>query len=136
MYLLTTIVGLGALWDGFTTYFGIVEIFNIQDNPLQIIFAVVVAVVILGFLLSTHLIWTFETDDVVTIVLKAAWVICLVLNCYTAYIGNKLFVFDNKLPTGAHQFGLIIITLLITISSILLSRMIMAKQLRKRGYLY
>lgn len=136
MNLMTLIVSLGALWDGFTTYFGIVEIFNIRDNPLQIIFAAVVAIVILGFLLSTHLIWTFETDDVVTLVLKAAWVICLVLNCYTAYIGNKLFVFDNNLPTGAHQLGLVIITLLITISSILLSRMIMAKQLRKRGYLY
>ena len=140
MWIIGAIIGLGALWDGFTTFFGIAQIFNIMGgdviNPMQILFAVVVATVILGFLIATHLIWTFEADDLVTMILKGAWVVCLVLDCYTAYIGNKYFVFGNRLETSSHHLGLIIITLLITISSILLSRIVMAKEMRRRGYLY
>jgi hypothetical protein len=45
-------------------------------------------------------------------------------------------VFGNNLETPAHHLGLIIVTLLITISSILLSRIVMAKEMRRRGYLY
>jgi len=136
MWFIAAIVGLGSLWDGFTTFFGIVRIFNIVDNPAQIIFAVVVSVVTLGFLIATHLIWAFETDDVVTLILKGAWVVCLVLDCYTAYIGNKYFVFEDKLENGSHQFGLVIVTLLITVSPILLSRILLAKEFRRSGYLY
>jgi hypothetical protein len=140
MWIIGTIIGLGALWDGFTTFFGIVQIFNIMGgdviNPMQILFAIVVSLVISGFLVATHLIWTFETDDLVTLILKGAWSVCLVLDCYTAYIGNKYFVFANNLETTAHHFGLVIVTLLITISSILLSRIVMAKEMRRRGYLY
>lgn len=140
MWIIGTIIGLGALWDAFTTFFGIAAIFNILGgdvvNPMQILFAIVVAMTISGFLVATHLIWTFETDDVVTLILKSAWVVCLVLDCYTAYIGNKYFVFNNNLETPAHHLGLVIITLLITISSILLSRIVMAKEMRRRGYLY
>jgi hypothetical protein len=140
MWIIGTIIGLGALWDGFTTFFGIVQIFNILGgdvvNPMQVVFAIVVALVISGFLVATHLIWTFETDDVVTLILKGAWLVCLVLDCYTAYIGNKYFVFNNNLETSAHHLGLVIVTLLITISSILLSRIVMMKEMRRRGYLY
>jgi hypothetical protein len=140
MWIIGAIIGLAALWDGFTTFFGIVQIFGILNgdviNPMQIMFAVVVSLVILGFLIATHLIWAYETDDVVSLILKGAWLVCLVLDCYTAYIGNKFFVFGNNLETPAHHLGLIIVTLLITISSILLSRIVMAKEMRRRGYLY
>jgi hypothetical protein len=140
MWVIGAIVGLAALWDGFTTFFGIVQIFNILGgdviNPLQIMFAVVVSLVISGFLVATHLIWAYESDDVVSLILKGAWMVCLVLDCYTAYIGNKYFVFANNLETGAHHLGLVIVTLLITMSSILLSRIVMAKEARRRGYLY
>jgi hypothetical protein len=140
MWFIAAIIGLGALWDAFTTFFGIVQVFNILGgevvNPAQIIFAIVVSLVILGFLISTHVIWSFETDDVVTLILKGAWLVCLVLDTYTAYIGNKFFVFNNNLETASHHLGLIIVTLLITISSLLLSRIVMARELRRRGYLY
>jgi hypothetical protein len=140
MWIIASIIGLGALWDGFTTFFGIVQVFGILSgdyvNPIQVMFAVVVSLVILGFLVATHLIWAYDSDDVVSLILKGAWVVCLVLDCYTAYIGNKFFVFANNLETPAHHLGLIIVTLLITISSILLSRILMSKEMRKRGYLY
>jgi|EndMetStandDraft_4_1072995.scaffolds.fasta_scaffold162354_1 hypothetical protein len=140
MWIIAAIISLGALWDGFTTFYGIVQVFNILGgdhvNPAQIMFAVVVSVVILGFLIATHVIWSFETDDVVTLILKGAWLVCLVLDCYTAYIGNKFFVFNDNLETPAHHLGLVIVTLLITISSLLLSRIVMARELRRRGYLY
>jgi hypothetical protein len=140
MWFIAAIISLGALWDGFTTFFGIVQVFNILGGdsiqPMQVMFAVVVSVVILGFLIATHVIWSFETDDIVTLILKGAWLVCLVLDCYTAYIGNKFFVFNNDLETPAHHLGLIIVTLLITISSILLSRIVMSRELRRRGYLY
>jgi hypothetical protein len=140
MWVLAFVIGLGALWDGFTTFVGIVQIFNINGlhgvDMVQLVFAVVVSIVILGFLISTHIIWTFERDDLISLILKAAWVVCLVLDFYTAYIGNKAYVFGGRLETPAHSFGLLIITLLITISSVLLSRIIMVRTVRGRSYLY
>jgi hypothetical protein len=140
MWIIAVIVGLGALWDGFTAFFGIAQIFGILNdgpiNPLQVIFAAVVSMVILGFLVATHIIWSYEGDDLVSLILKGAWVVCLVLNCYTAYIGNKHFVFGSDGLNGSHQFGLVIITLLITLSAILLSRIMMMREMRRRGYLY
>ncbi len=140
MWILAFVIGLGALWDGFTTFVGIVQIFNISGlhgvDMVQLVFAVVVSIVILGFLISTHIIWTFEQDDLISLILKAAWVVCLVLDFYTAYIGNKAYVFGGRLETPAHSFGLLIITLLITISSVLLSRIIMVRTVRGRSYLY
>src|SRR5665648_857633 len=88
MWLLAFIIGLGAMWDGLTTFVGIVQIFNITGlhgvEVAQLIFAAVVSIVILGFLISTHIIWTFERDDLISLSLKAAWVLCLVLDFYTA----------------------------------------------------
>jgi len=140
MWILAFIIGLGAMWDGFTTFVGIIQIFNITGlhgvEVTQLIFAAVVSIVILGFLISTHIIWTFERDDLISLSLKAAWVLCLVLDFYTAYIGNKAYVFGGKLETPAHSFGLLIITVLITMSSVLLSRIIMVRTVRGRSYLY
>lgn len=140
MWIIGTIIGLGALWDAFTTFFGIAQVFNILGgdviHPAQVIFAVVVSLVIFGFLVATHLIWSHEGDDMVSVMLKTTWVVCLVLDCYTAYIGNRYLVFGNALETSAHHVGLVIVTLLITVSTILLSRIVMAKEVRRRGYLY
>lgn len=120
------IIGLGALWGGFTTLVGIVQIFDVVGLHgvfvSQLVFAGVASIVILGFLISTHSIWTFERDDLISLTLKAAWVLCLVLDFYTVYMGNKAYVFGGRLETPAHFFGLLIITVLTTMSSVLLSR--------------
>ena len=52
MWILAFIIGLGAMWDGFTTFVGIIQIFNITGmhgvELAQLIFAAVVSIVILG----------------------------------------------------------------------------------------
>lgn len=140
MWIVVLIIGLGALWDGFTTFFGIVQLFDIfaaaKVNPFQVIFAVVVSLVVFGFIIATHVIWSFTDDDLVTLLLRIAWFICLGLDIYTSLLGNRHYVFNDRVDTGAHVIGLFVVTFLITAASILLSRLLLSKDSRGKGYLF
>ncbi len=134
------IIGLGALWDGFTTLFGIDEVLMIFSadpvNPIKAAFAVIVSLVVFGFMIATHWIWTFTSEDLITLLLKIAWFLCFAIDLYTSVRGNSYYVFDNKVDTGAEQFALIIVTFLITTSTILMSRLLLAKDSRGNNYLF
>jgi hypothetical protein len=140
MWIVAIIVGLGALWDGFTTLFGIDEVLQIfygdKVNPLKVIFACVVSLVVFGFMIATHLIWTFTQDDFVTLMLKGAWGLCFTIDIYTSWRGNSYYVFDGKVDTGAERLALLIVTFLITASTILMSRLLLAKDGRGKNYLW
>lgn len=139
MRTLFLVVSLGALWDGYTSFYGIVEFYDLfmnYYNVARLVFAVVVALVILGFMIATHLIWnTAEDNTLINLLLKGAWVLCFVLDLYTSFVGNKFYVFDDMIESAADIFGLAIVSFLITMSSILLSQLISGKGMQKR-YLY
>ncbi len=138
--LVALIVALGALWDGFTTFRGVAEIFELATvakiNPFQFVFAIVVTLLVFGFVIATHLVWSFKSDDLVTLLLKLAWFVCLTVDLITSYIGTKYYVFDNSVDTSAKWLALLVVTFLITASSILLSRILLAKDIRGRPFLY
>lgn len=138
MWIVATALALGALWDGLTTFFGLTQVFGIGGNgtAAQLTFAVVVSMVVMGFMIATHLIWSFDGDDVVSQILKWAWGLSLVIDLYTSYEGNKQFVFNNRIEGVTGQLGLLAVTLLITVSTMLLSRLILSKDARGKGFLY
>jgi tryptophan-rich sensory protein len=134
------IVSLGAFWDGFTTFRGVADLFDLvtvsKVNPFQFSFALVVTMVVFGFVIATHLIWSFTSDDLVTLVLKIAWVLCFVVDFYTSLVGTRYYVFNDDIDTPAKAMGLLLVTFLVSASSILLSRLLLAKDIRGRPYLY
>lgn len=139
MRALIVVVSLGALWDGYTSFYGIAEFYDLvmgQSEPMRFVFAGVAAVTIVGFMVATRLIWSgTESDNTISILLKVAWVVCFAIDLYTSFIGTRDFVFDGMAGGPANVFGLLIFSFLVTSSSVLLSQLITGKGIRKR-YLY
>jgi hypothetical protein len=50
--------------------------------------------------------------------------------------GNSYYVFENKIDSGPEMLGLILVTFLITASTILMSRLLFAKDSRGNKYLF
>jgi len=139
MRALIFVVALGALWDGFTSFYGIAEFYDLvvgQSDWRQIVFALIAAITIVGFMVATRLIWSgSEANNTISILLKVAWVVCFVIDLATSFIGTQDFVFKGMAGEPANVLGLLIISFLVTSSSVLLSQLITGRGIRKR-YLY
>ncbi len=139
MRALIFVVALGALWDGFTSFYGIAEFYDLvvgQSDWRQIVFALIAAITIVGFMVATRLIWSgAEANNTISVLLKVAWVVCFVIDLYTSFIGTRDFVFDGMAGGPANIIGLLIVSFLVTSSSVLLSQLITGRGIRKR-YLY
>ena len=139
MRVLIVVVALGALWDGFTSFYGIAEFYDLvvgQSDWRQIVFALIAAITIVGFMVATRLIWSgAEANNTIPILLKVAWVVCFVIDLATSFIGTQDFVFKGMAGGPANVLGLLIISFLVTSSSVLLSQLITGRGIRKR-YLY
>lgn len=139
MRVLIVVVSFGALWDGYTSFYGIAEFYNLimsDAGPMRYAFAGVAAVTIVGFMIATRLIWSStEPNNSITVLLKVAWVVCFVIDLYTSFIGTRDWVFDGMAGGPANVFGLLIFSFLVTSSSVLLSQLITGRGIRKR-YLY
>lgn len=138
--LVALIVGLGALWDGFTTFRGVADLFDLTEstsiNPYQASFTFIVTMTIFGFVIATHLIWSFKSDDIITLLLKIAWFLCFAVDLYTSLLGTRHYVFNDVVDTPAKSLGLLLVTFLISASSVLLSRILLAKDIRGKPYLF
>jgi uncharacterized membrane protein YdcZ (DUF606 family) len=119
---------LGALWDLFTTFYGVSYYFDLPMNPNinpgQFIFALVVTMVIFGFVIATHLIWDSKQDDIPTLILIGAVVICIGIDLITAWEGTKRFVFYGDEGDATRGAGLAVVTVLIVSSTIFLPALI------------
>jgi hypothetical protein len=139
MRVLIFVVALGALWDGFTSFYGIAEFYDVvigESKWPQIVFAVIAAITIVGFMVATRLIWSgTEENNTILILLKVAWVVCFVIDLATSFIGTQDFVFKGMVGGTVDLLGLLIISFLVTSSSVLLSQLITGKGIKKR-YLY
>jgi hypothetical protein len=139
MRVLIFVVALGALWDGFTSFYGIAELYDLvigKSDWGRVAFALIAAITIVGFMVATRLIWSgVETNNEITILLKVAWVVCFAIDLYTSFVGTRDFVFQGMAGGAANVFGLLIAAFLITSSSVLLSQLLTGKGIRKR-YLY
>ncbi len=139
MRALIFVVALGALWDGYTSFYGIAEFYDLvlgESDPMRFVFAAIAAITIVGFMVATRLIWSgAEANNTISVLLKVAWVVCFAIDLYTSFIGTRDFVFDGMAGGTANVLGLLIMSFLVTSSSVLLSQLITGKGIRKR-YLY
>ncbi|MFP3920463.1 MAG: hypothetical protein ACLFPA_05440 [Dichotomicrobium sp.] len=139
MRALIVVVSLGALWDGYTSFYGIAEFYDLVTGtsaPMRFVFAGIAAITIVGFMIATRLIWSAaEPNNAITILLKTAWVVCFVIDLYTSFIGTRDWVFGGMAGGSANVMGLLVMSFLVTSSSVLLSQLITGKGIRKR-YLY
>ncbi len=123
----------GALWDLFTTFYGLARYFDLPFNPginpVQFTFGLVLTAIIFGFVIATHLIWSMKGDDLMVQVLKAAWVACIAINLITSWQGTKNFVFYGDDGDAARGIGLALATALTVLSTIFLSRLVMGKEI-------
>lgn len=131
---------LGGLWDLFTTFRGIADFFDLpvdpKINPAQFAFAVVVTMVVFGFVIASHLIWSLKSDDIPTLFLKGAWAVCVLIDLFTSWAGTKRFVFYGDDGGPIRGVGLLVVTALIVAASILLSKLLLAKDIRGKPFLF
>jgi tryptophan-rich sensory protein len=123
----------GALWDLFTTFYGLASYFDLPlnpgINPVQFIFGLVLTAIVFGFVIATHLIWSMGGgDDLMVQVLKAAWGVCIAINLITSWQGTKHFVFYGDDGDAARGIGLALATALTVMSTIFFSRLVMGKE--------
>jgi tryptophan-rich sensory protein len=137
--LVTIVLILGSLWDFFTTLRGVADFFDLpvdpKINPAQFTFGLVVTIMISGFVIASHLIWNLKSDDLPTLLLKAAWGACIAIDLFTSWEGTKRYVFYGEEPDTAQAVGLALVTALIVSSTLLLSKLILAKDIRDKPFL-
>lgn len=141
MGMLLIVIGLtvGALWDVFTTFYGVTSYFDLpmdpDVNPAQFAFAAAVTAVVFGFVIATHLIWKLEHKDVPSLLLRAAWAACVAIDLVTSWEGTRRFVFYGEDGDAARGMGLAVASALIVSSTIFLSRLILSKEIHSKPYL-
>jgi len=81
--------GVGALWDGITTMLGIATILHAQ-NELDLALCFVGGLVIMGFSLGTHTI--FSEDGFVFFAMRFLWGAAILFDIYTAFTGNAQYI--------------------------------------------
>lgn len=122
---------LGALWDVFTTFHGVSAFFDLpmdpKINPVQFAFGMVVTFVVFGFVMATHMIWTVKSEELPALLLKVAWAACIAIDLFTSWEGTKSYVFYGDEGDPARDIGLAVVTALIVMSSIFLSRLLLDK---------
>jgi hypothetical protein len=122
-------VACGAFWDFVTTFVGLADMFDVfsqeGDYPfVQLIFALAATCVIMGFVLCTHYLWANKDGDLISVILRGAWFLCFILDVWTALLGNKRFIFGGRAEDVKAMIIVGMVTLIMTSSTILLSRML------------
>jgi len=127
---------IGALWDLFTTFHGVAYYFDLPMNPKinpgQFMFAIAVTMVVFGFVIATHFIWTIKQDDIPMHILRAAWGLCIVIDLVTSWEGTRHYIFYEDDGDPARGAGLAMVTVLIVSSSIFLSRLVLSKDMQDK----
>lgn len=117
-------------WNIYTTFLGIAYNFDLPTrpsiNPGQFMFAIMVTALILIFVLSTQLIWNFQSDDTLIQLLKAATILCIFFDVYASWIGTKWIIsFDDTDP--GKSVGLAFVVVLVVLSKLCLSIILFRK---------
>lgn len=127
--------GVGALWDGLTTALGLAVIIQ-ADDELGYAMCFVGGIIVLGFGIGTKLI--FESGGFVYLIMKVLWLIAIIFDFYTAFIGNAQYIIlkvrlldisraTASLANVTHSINsaqfvvLIVLTVLVSASPILIS---------------
>ncbi len=117
-----------VLWNFFTTYRGLTDYFDVPRNPSinpgQFIFGVIVAIIVLGFVIASHVILNWKSVDPPVLFLKAACVVCILVNVAALWEGTRRIIqFEDEDP--GKQFALALVVALIVASTVLLSKLLL-----------
>jgi hypothetical protein len=114
---LIIILGAAALWDGFTTIYGTLQILGTDVAP--VIASLLCGALILSLLLNTKRIMSWESDFSGGL-LRLFWFIAVAYDLYTSWMGNQTFLV--KTTINDHKLAVLAgVTLLISGSPIVLS---------------
>lgn len=131
---------IGAAWGAFTTFLGVAGFFDLATstkmNPVQFLFAFVLTTVIFGFVIASHIVWSFKSDDIPTLMMKVAWMLCVLIVFYAALRGTRQFVFGDGEVDIVQRSGLVLVTFLVVAASILLSKLLLAGDIRGKPFLF
>ena len=126
--LLLLIFLIGALWDGITTALGVATAIGAND-PLGYAACFIAGILVLGFSIFSMPILTFP--GLPGIILKLVWLIAIIFDFYTAFIGNAKYVVLRSLNTDIGSifqeldiFRLLVViglTLIVSFSPIVIS---------------
>src|SRR5271165_3912050 len=108
---------MGAAWDAFTTFYGVSIFFDVpmdpKINPVQFAFGLVVTMVIFGFVMATHLIWSHTAaDKTPSQIVRVAWGVSIAIDILTSFEGTQNYVFYGEDGNPERDFGLAVITAL------------------------
>jgi hypothetical protein len=131
---------LGAIWNVVTTFLAAATFFDLPVdamlNPAQFAFVAIITLLVFGFVIATHLIWSFKADDITILMLRVAWGICVAVNFLTTWGGTRRFVFQDSENDFLQAGGLFVVTFLVVASTILLSKLLLAKDIRGKPFLF
>ncbi|GAB5527418.1 MAG: hypothetical protein Roseis2KO_52900 [Roseivirga sp.] len=112
-----------SFWDAFTTFVGIDDV--IGSSFIALVFTVAIN----GLLYSTFRVWNNDSDlGILGIVIKIAWLISIICDLYTSYLGNMDFSgIESAEPSQA--FILVCFTFITSVSPIIVSYLVFKKGL-------
>ena len=111
-----------SCWDAFTTFIGVSGIMN------NAFIALVFTAVINGLLYAAHPILKNDLG-LLGLILKGGFLIALICDLYTSFIGNKLFAGSNASNDEAAAFIILCLTLMTSISPLVVSYTVFEKNL-------
>lgn len=124
-----------SAWNWYTTWLGVTDFFDLPTafniNPGQWIFGVLVALMIFGFVFAFPVIWKLP-DNIPSAILRASWMVCIVIVLYTAWTGTRSAIFYDDDDLGK-DIGMAIVAILFVSATIGLSFILADKNLRKAG---
>jgi hypothetical protein len=116
-----------VIWNIYTTFRGLSDFFDLPThpsiNPGQFAFGIVVTIIVIGFVVGSRAIWSFASEEAPFLLLKAASLICIVIDVAASWVGTKHVIsFDYDDPGKA--FGLALVVALLVLSKIALSTLL------------
>lgn len=109
-----------AIWCMYVSFRGLTDFFDLSThmsiNPGQFVFGVVVTVIVIGFVIASRLIWSIESENVPVLLLKAASVICILIDVAASWLGTiRLISFDSDDPWKATGLALVVALTILSI---------------------
>ena len=120
-----------VVWNVYTTFLGLSDLFDLPTNPSinpgQFVFGIIITMLILIFVLATQLIWNYGSDDLLVALLKAASILCIAFDVVASWHGTKQIIsFYDDDPGKA--VGLAFVVVLVVLSKLGLSIILFRKQ--------
>ena len=116
-----------AAWNVYTTFRGLSDFFDLPThpsiNPGQFAFCIVITIIVISFVIASRLIWKIQSEEAPVLLLKAASLICILIDVGASWIGTKRVIsFDDYDPGKA--VGLALVVALVVLSKLGLSMLL------------